>query len=593
MKFKKNIIPLVIGVTIILTACTDFLDRYPLDRISNETYWNSEDDLKSYNNSLYSMAGNSQQTGIMLGHGNGGWLTSCWFLDEMSDNIASTNGRSSFYSEIRSGIRVVPSSPQYYDYQGWNFLRSINFGLQNYERASIAQGIKDQYIGEARLFRGWFYGVKVQRFGDVQWVDKPLNIDSKELYSKRNPRIEVMDKVLEDLNFAVEALPNDWRDGNAPGRLNKWCALLLKARICLFEGTYRKYHNLPDYEKWIGEAKVASYEVVTKSPYRLYSTSDPTNEDYAWLHRQIDLSGNPEIMYWRRYTLGINSNNTMRYFTNQHGGATKSLVDDFLCIDGLPISISPLYKGDAQIEDVFVNRDSRLRQSILHPADKEKRGYDKDDKNPYPRLQGMSGGVISTTGYHVVKPYNMDIMRGKSVNQLENAGIVLRYAEALLIYAESVAELGIITQSDLDKTINLLRDRAKMPYLKLDNVPIDPSGVKEGISPILFEIRRERRIELFCEGFRYDDLMRWKQGAKLAEPALGILWDEKAQERYVGATRVKTSVDPVSGKKYVDAFKGTAYEKAKFDEEKDYLWPIPLSVLTKNPEVGQNPKWGE
>lgn len=598
----KTLVKCVIFSSMLLMGygCTDFLNRKPLDEISNEGFWNTEEDMKVYNNRLYHMAADCGKTGIMIAHGlTRGYITSYLFIEQMSDNLASTNARSSFFVDIKRGTRAIPVNPQNFDYQGWNFLREINFGLENYNKVPVSEVIKNKYIAEARLFRGWFYAVKVQRYGDVQWIDKPLDIDSEELYGERNPRTFVMDKVLEDLNFATTYLPDDWKDGNAPGRLNRWCALLIKSRLCLFEGTFRKYHGLPDYDRWIKEAKYAAFEVINSSPYSIYKTSNPENEDYAWLHRQIDLTGNPEIMYWARYTYGINSNNVMRYFANYNGGATRSFVESYLCTDGLPISLSPLYHGNddgAEIEQEFENRDPRMRQSILHPADKEKRGYDRDDTNPYPRLLGMVGGQISTTGYHVIKPYNMDIMRGKAVNQLENAGIILRYGEVLLNYAEASAEYNDvepITQNDLDISINVLRDRVGMPHMELGKIPVDPLAAADGVSPLIYEIRRERRVELFCEGFRYDDLMRWKLGRKLAEPALGILWDEKAKKRYEGANLVKTYIDPLTGKEYVDAYKGTQWENGKFDEERDYLWPIPISILTQNPEIGQNPKWGE
>ena len=118
-------------------------------------------------------------------------------------------------------------------------------------KSEVAQNIKDKYVGEARLFRAWFYADKVQKFGDVPWVEEPLNINSEELYAGRTPREEVMDHVLEDLNFATEHLPDDWGDGNEPGRINRWCALQIKARIALFEGTWRKYRGEPEADKWL------------------------------------------------------------------------------------------------------------------------------------------------------------------------------------------------------------------------------------------------------------------------------------------------------------------------------------------------------
>lgn len=577
----------------LLFSCTDFLDRTPLDEISNQTFWNTEEDMKVYNNKLYTSAANScQTTGIMVGFGEGAYNSSYLFFDCMGNDIASTLSGDEFFTEVRAGIRPIPEGNEFYGYQGWNFLREVNFGLQNFNRTSVAQDVKNKYIAEARLFRGWFYAVKVQRYGDVQWINKPLDTNSEELFGKRNLRVEVMDSVINDLNFATDNLPENWGDGGAPGRLNKWCALLIKSRLCLFEGTYRKYHNLPDYERWIKIAKEAALEIINNGPYKIYKTDNPIdNEDYAWLQRQVDLSGNCEVMYWQRFKDGILNNNTIRYFV-QDKGATRDFIESYLCTDGLPITQSPLYKGDGQIEDVFENRDPRLRQSILHPADKAKRKFFLDDKLTYPRLKGMAGGKISPTGYHIIKPYNYDNEAGNGFKQSEQSAVVLRFAEVLLNYAEASAELGELTQKDLDITINQLRDRVNMPHMELGKLPIDPEAAKEGVSALIYEIRRERRVELFCEGFRYNDLMRWKLGRKLAEPSLGILWDNKAKTRYVGAKLVETTVDATrGGKEYVNAFKGTQWENAVFNEDKDYLWPIPLSIIAENPNVGQNPEW--
>ena len=143
---------------------------------------------------------------------------SIWFLDEFSDNMAPRHGRHTRYQQVRAGKHNVPSGPEWFGYRGWHFVRAINVGLENYDKANIDQEVIDKYAGEARLFRGWFYADKVQKFGDVHWIDKPLDVDSEELYAARTPREEVMAHVLEDLTFAAENLPDDWGDGNAPGR---------------------------------------------------------------------------------------------------------------------------------------------------------------------------------------------------------------------------------------------------------------------------------------------------------------------------------------------------------------------------------------
>lgn len=574
------------------SSCNDeFLERFPLDRITNETFWNTENDLAVYNNSIYDLARNDDNVPILMAHDDGfdSHRFGIWYLDEFSDNIAPRHSRHTNYQQLRAGKHVVPSSAgdQWYGYKGWNFIRSINIGLANYNRASIAQNVIDKYAAEARLFRGWFYADKVSKFGDAPWIDKELNVESEELYAARTPRAEVMENVLEDLNFAVEKLPNDWKDGNAPGRINRWGALAVKSRICLFEGTWRKYHGLPDAEKWLRESANAAEELINNGPYRIYSTGDPNN-DYNSYHRVLDVTGNPEVIYWRKYKLGIFTNHVQSYHKDYNGGATKNMVEDYLCTDGLPISLSPLYKGDAQIEDVFENRDPRLRQTILHPEDKDKYTFGLGDPLAYPRLPNMEGGHKAETGYHIIKIYNAADMIGKAFNTAESPAIILRLGEVLLNYAEAKTELGELTQEVLDKSINLLRDRVGMPHMILGSLQMDPRYANEGISAELIEIRRERRVELFMEGFRYDDLRRWKQGKKLEQPSLGIRWDDVAIARYPKANVKSTLIDGIP---YIDVYKGTDWASPVFDESKHYLWPIPLSELSQNPAIQQNPGW--
>ena len=591
---KKNLFKFTpaLLVAFLLSGCNeDLLEKFPLDQITNETFWNTENDLAVYNTTLYNQVRIDEQIPVMMGHRDGfnSHFASIWQQDELSDNMAPREPRHVFFQQIRAGKHNVPSDPDWFGYQGWNFVRTINVGMANYNKAAIPQATKDRYIGEARLFRGWFYAEKVAKYGDVPYVDRELSVDSEELYAARTPRKEAMQKVLADLNFAVEKLPANWGDGNAPGRINRWGALLVKARVCLYEGTFNKYHGAGESKMWLEEAAKAAKELMDKGPYRLYSTGNPQN-DYNAYHRVLDLTGNPEVISWRKYKTGIINNHVQAYF-NYTGGATKSLVEDYLCTDGLPISLSPLYKGDEKFEDIFENRDPRLRQTVLHPADTKKYNYHLGDGRTYPRLLGVPGGGFqTTTGYHIIKHYNADDMIGKAFNTGESPAITLRLAEALLTYAEAMAELGTITQADLDLSINKLRDRVKMPHLTLGSVPVDPRYTKDGISPLIAEIRRERRIELFMEGHRYNDLKRWKQGKKLEIPTMGIRWSADAQARFKGTT-MKTSIDPVSGKEYIDVYKGTDWANPVFDESKHYLWPIPLNSLAQNPAIKQNPGW--
>ncbi len=594
---KKPIIKISLAVfaTLLSISCNDdFLQRDPLDKISNETFWNTENDLKVYNNSLYHIARTEGSVPMLAGHDEGFNSQSrvIWYLDGMSDNTAPRHSRADFFQRVRAGKHITPDNPDMFGYKGWNFLRAINVGLANYPMAKVSEVIRDQYSGEARLLRGWFYADKVSKFGNVQWIDRELTTnDTDILYGARDDREFVMGKVLEDLNFAVLSIPNDWKDGNAPGRLNRWCALQVKSRICLFEGTWRKYHGGSNPDMWLQEAASAALELMKNGPYSLYSTGNP-NTDYNAIHRMTDLTGNREVLYWRRYQLGIFTNHVQSYHKDYNGGATKNMVEDYLCTDGLPITLSPLYKGDAVYENIWKDRDPRLRQTILHPEDQPIYRYGNHDFNVsrYPLIQGMTNpGQKIFTGYHIIKVFDVNTAYA-TYNTSTTPAIILRLGEALLNYAEAKAELGTITQADLDMSINLLRDRVAMPHLDL-NPSIDPRYASDGVSTLLTEIRRERRVELFMEGFRYDDLRRWKKGKKLEAKSYGMRWDaaNKARIDPTGKVTVKTST--VGGIEYLDIYKGTDYATPVFDENKHYLWPIPIGDISQNPALGQNPGW--
>ncbi|WP_445737137.1 RagB/SusD family nutrient uptake outer membrane protein [Mariniflexile sp.] len=591
-KFKY----IILVAALSLIGCNDdFLERYPLDQVSNEIFWTSEKDIINYNNGLYELVKDDRTIPILMGLGVGpgvNFYDGLWWLDEMSDNLGATTARALEMYKVSTGNFNVENNPRPFGYhpKGWAFVRAINFGLANYDRVPIAQNIINQYKGEARLFRGWFYADKVSRFGDMQWIDKVLGTNSPELYGKRDPRDFVMQKVLEDLNFAIANLPANWgppNDGQDPGRIDKWVALAVKSRVCLFEGTWRKYHGLSGANTWLQESAAASTELMNTGGFSLYSTGNPMG-DYRFASSSTTQATNPEVIYWRKYEPLVNGHFASRLFWNYNGGATKSFVDDFLCTDGLPIGLSPQYAGDAKIEDVFVNRDLRLRQCVLNPEDQTLLTYSNDPLNTYPRLNGMTGGRNkSNTGYHVVKHWNaVDELSPR--NQHSVSPPCLRLGEVLLNYAEAKAELGTITQTDIDISINKLRDRVNMARLTTLTPPMDPAHATDGVSPLIVEIRRERRVELFLEAQRYDDLRRWKMGKYLAAPTLGMRFDAAAIARYPGAaSQNKTTL--VNGIPYIDVRKGTDYEP-KF-EDKMYLWPLPTSALSENPNLGQNPGW--
>ncbi|WP_372935530.1 RagB/SusD family nutrient uptake outer membrane protein [Mariniphaga sediminis] len=589
---KNKIIYFIILATLIISCNDDSLDLYPLTSLSSETFWNTENDLQVYNNIFYNYARSSAMR-LLNGHNTGGY-NGPYARDGMTDNDNRSFAFNTAHTKIRAGIIIPDENPFSW---GWNnscfsFVRAINIGLANYDNADISQSIIDKYKAEARLFRGWVVADKVSLYGDYPWIDRELNIDSEELFAERTPRETVMEKVLADLDYACEYLPDDWGDGSAPGRLNRWSALLIKSRVCLFEGTWRKYHGGTNPDSWLQAAADAAKELIDNGPYQLYSTGD-TAHDYNAIFQKDDLTGVDEVMYWRRYMPGVVTNSWETYF--YMNCATKSMVEDYLCTDGLPINLSDLYQGDEVFENLFENRDPRLRQTVLHPDDVGYYNYGGygDTGTEIPVLLGMAGAYYSQTGYHTVKQSNYE--QAKLVHDGYTPCVILRFGEALLNYAEAKAELGTLSQSDLDISINKLRDRVGMVNMDIDNIPVDPRYADWGVSPLIVEIRRERRIELFGEGFRFDDIRRWKLGEIImTKKDYGMRWDEANRNRFDPGPEPSVTlgyeVDPETGIEYICPNKDSELEYPVF-EDKHYLWPIPVDARSENPALGQNPGW--
>lgn len=271
---------------------------------------------------------------------------------------------------------------------------------------------------------------------------------------------------------------------------------------------------------------------------------------------------------------------------------TKRLVDSYLCTDGLPIAVSSLYKGDDSLNAVIKNRDPRLAQVLYTPGDTIYLHL-PDGTNSIFDKPGFTYAFdqLCTTGYQLQKGNNTDHAQSDATTR---GLIYMRYAEILLNYAEAKAELGTITQADLDKSINLLRDRVDMPHLVLNNITPDPNWLFPDLSPIINEVRRERNVEIGCEGFRFDDIMRWAAADELI-----IGWKPKGAkwEQWEG---VYTNPPVVAGQNvYVDAqgyieplMKDALLQNGyQFNIDRDYLLPLPTDQLTLNPNMKQNPGW--
>lgn len=570
---------LIILISTFVVSCSDLLDKGGDDIITNKSYWNTAKELKLYVNQFYTTFGKHVH-----------YLT----MDQNSDNIQGY-----LPSDLLNGDRRVPPGGGGWS---WKNIRSVNIFFQNVDKVTKGSQFEiDQYTGEAYFFRALFYFKKLKRFGKVPIYKKPLNLNSEGLKAPRAGRQEVIDFIIEDLDKAIDLLETKGELNS--NRVNKASALLLKSRVSLYEGTWEKYHFGTSFgvkgshgKKYIKIAAQAASKLMSNENFGIYSTGHP-DRDYYNLFNRTDLINNPEAILWTnsKTDLGTGNNATWRLNgTRKQGhGMTKQLVDVYLCTDGQPISVSSSYQGDDKITQVIKNRDPRLQQTMWVPGQTTINDPEDPLKFSYTNLKNGEGS-ISVTGYMIRKGSTTDPSQnrvGSSNHPGNTNGFIFRYAEALLNYAEAKAELGTITQQDLNKSVNLLRKRVGMPKMTIPVGFADPNWNFPNLSPVINEIRRERRVELALGGYRYDDLMRWAagdliKGMKLKGARLII------GKSFPALDKDQLSDIPVDNDHYVWRFKETTASNGfGFDSNRDYLFPIPKDQLVLNPNLDQNPGW--
>jgi len=581
----KRSIYISIMIALLTTSCSeDFLNRLPLDELSPEDYFKTANDLKLYANRFYPLLPSHS------GYGGGTFWT-----DGNSDNLVPG------VEDARlAGTRVLPSSGGGWT---WDNIRQANYFLDHCYLYPQEAELKKVYIAEVKLFKALLYFDKLKTFGNVPWYTKALNPDSPELYSPRDSRDVVADSIVACLDYAIENLKP--KNQAEPFRLNREAAILLKARVCLYEGTWEKYHkDTPfgvagkDGTRFIQLAADASDQLMKLGTVDLYK--GPAGQEYFSLFNQLDYSANQEVILWKKYDVGLGIYHwCSQYLPFGAGdiGVTKSLMDDYLCSDGKPISVSPLFLGYDSIQMEAANRDPRLAQTMLLPGFPTTINIPGSPDRVFtkPALD-QSQQFRATTGYCMNKGANLEFSQQQSTGGTM-ASIILRYTEALLIYAEAKAELGTITQTDIDNTINKIRDRVGMVHLDMGNINTDPDWDFPSLSPVLNEIRRERRIELAFEAQRWDDLARWRAHHLFAgKRPKGI--------RYIGSNLEGTYTDYlgnptiilgqnlfVDENGLVDPYQIKFPAGLGFDPGRDYLSPIPSDEITLNNNLIQNPGW--
>ncbi|XAZ81978.1 RagB/SusD family nutrient uptake outer membrane protein (plasmid) [Fibrella sp. ES10-3-2-2] len=579
--FRKLAILLLAGsLSLTQSSCNKALDLDPLDQLSDAAYWQSPNDFMLAANQFYTY----ERSFIdVLYDANGS--TQNYHSDLKSDFAATQNAFS-------RGLNTVPTTDANYN-NNYSRIRTINYMLGKAgaygNQADIAK-----YVAEAKFFRAYVYFDLLQIFGGVPIISTPLATDAPELQAPRNTRDEVVDFILKDLNEAITALPAKTAQNASTeqGRINKEAAQAFLGRVALYEGTWQKFRNNATRANTLLDASAAaSGAVITGAQYQLFAPAalgDSAQKYLFILENQksnpanITKSANNEYILANRYDFTLRQIRQNVSRQSQVLGPTKNFVNQFLCQDGLPIEKSPLFKGYATMISEFQNRENRMKYTLKVPG-----GYYWFGINN-PRVDWTSGAADrATANASPFKPYANGVSgyghqkwvseRAVADNEEAYDYPVIRYAEVLLNYAEAVYERnGTISDVDLDKSLNLVRLRVNKTMPKLSNAFAQANGLD-----MRTEIRRERNVELFYEGFRVDDLKRWAAIDELKKPLIGIKWTG-TEYQTLWPSQASTAKD-ANGNIIVDANRSFS--------DKNYLLPIPTQQIQLNPQLSQNPGW--
>ena len=553
---------------ILFSSCEKSLDLVPLDKYSEATFFHKPEQFKQFANQFYNGLPDFNSETARDTYSD---ILASWSLSNISNGSYSPSPASDLWGGSYSRIRYT------------------TYLIQKGEE--VDSNLKTQvsiYIGEAKFFRVMAYFNLLKDFGGVPIVDKVLDLDDSELlYGPRDSREAVVDFIMKDIDDAIGLLPLE-KDiaGNDKGRVSKEAGLSLKARIAIFEGTWRKFRN-QDGSALLDKAIEASEQVISGEQYQLFDRRDVLGDNsYKYFFILDKVKSNvanltkadqKEYIFVNKFDTDIRPAS----IPSAHGfpSATKKFADLFLCTDGLPIEKSPLFEGRLTVASEYGNRDLRMTNILQKPFTQLWASfppeYNRNWANPDAggNIFDLNFGNATRTGYYSFKfrteiaaPYAPDYP-------------VIRLAEVLLIYAEAKFERnGSVSDADLDLSINKLRSRAGLPALT--NAFVSSNGLN-----MRTEIRRERTIELFLEGFRFDDLRRWKTAETEMPQALkGVLW---TGTQYATDSRWSNISFPLD----TDGCVIVEPSNKRTFIEKHYLFPIPTRQILLNPQLTQNPGW--
>lgn len=598
---------ILIIITAFLASCD--LEQLPQDTASKNAVFGSENGLKLYTYSFYDFlpsANNIHTADNMSDYAARRGAPA--FIMENAFSVTSTDDSSASGNDI-----VALGSDRNW---GWGSLRNFNFFIENCTDEKIPESVRNHYIGLARFFRAYFYFEKVKRYGDVPWISKALDVEDPELYKGRDPRTLVMDSVLADLNFACENITMT----KDPSRslVTKWAAYAFKARVCLFEGTFRKYHTELGLQGssnvWLTEAAEAAKHVMDNSGYKLYTGGGSDKAYRSLFTSPLPVVDEILMAIVMDKDLGI-THAANWYYTSTTTGVrfnfTRTFINTYLNIDGTPFTDNEGYET-MQFQEETVNRDKRLQQTIRLG------GYERIRNNvPFKAAPDM---LYSYTGYQPIK-WTLDDTFIDSRDLNNNSVSLFRFGEVLLNYAEAKAELGTLTDADWAITIGALRARAGIT----GGLSVKPTVIDSYLQntyfpnisdPVILEIRRERSIELVMEGFRFYDIVRWKRGELMEmewngiyvpalDTPLDLNQDGKMDVVYYKTPPATTPAYPAIPVSEEYGGKPNPYRlsndthgeiiwlntiKRKW-EDKNYYYPIPETDILTNTNLTQNPGW--
>lgn len=593
MNIRKRIILALLGAGL-LQGCSKFLDKEPFTSLNPDQAFQSASDLQLYTNSFYVNQMPSATT-IFTG-------------DNTSDYIAGNNIPSLLLAS--SNANNTPSGTG----ASWSFteLRNINYFLQNNNNPAIVDSVRQSYNGIARFFRAWFYFNLVKSYGNVPWYSTALSTTDSSLYKTQDPRTLVMDSVIADLDSAIAHCPNT--KDNSCSTITKWTALALKSRVGLYEGTFRKYHTELGLQStastWLNYCVDASTQLVSSGQYKLHNTGAPASDYRAVFTTEVPWSDEVILAFVYSDALKL-WNDANAYFTSTTLGnrtsPIKSFIDTYLNIDGTSFTNRADFDTINFVNEMK-NRDLRLQQTVRC--------------NGYKYSTGASAPPdysFTFTGYQPLK-FCVDNPAINLNSENNNSIPIFRYAEVLLDLAEAKAELallsgGTMAVSDWNSTIGLLRARAGITNTAQPTTAdsyMESYFLNTITDPSLLEIRRERGVELMLEGFRFDDLRRWKMGQLMQMPYNGVYVPSMNVPYAMNGDGV-LNVDFVSATPSSGAIAGVYYDiidnktvtltngtygniiwlanTPRTWNDKMYYNPIPTGQLVLNPNLVQNNGW--